>query len=303
MSYRDREACAAPVGAGMPAKQATRWMAPASPVFAGAPAPTEAKFHLPHVPAHEADMSYRDHEAGAAPVGAGMPAKQATRWMAPASPVFAGAPAPTEAQFHLPRRCQPMKHRQAGLTLIELMVALALTAMLGVMLAALVNGWLKVRERLQATNQEASVLDFCLAVERRFDSPVMRRLYEQRLPLASRWLDWQPASNQLLWVAITGMPEAEGGSRLQRQRLRFEVREQRLLLESSADLYAAAAPRWVQRDRLERVSAMNVLYYQGGRWLAWPSDQPAHPGRGVRLALQRDGAPYVCTFALPWGRS
>ena len=69
------------------------------------------------------------------------------------------------------------------------------------------------------------------------------------------------------------------------------------------DLYAAAAPRWVQRERLDRVSAMNVLYYQGGRWLAWPSDQPAHPGRGVRLELQRDGAPYVCTFALPWGRS
>ncbi|MNG23943.1 hypothetical protein D3C84_1086100 [compost metagenome] len=40
MSYRNREACAAPVGAGMPAKQATRWMAPAAPVFAGAPAPT-----------------------------------------------------------------------------------------------------------------------------------------------------------------------------------------------------------------------------------------------------------------------
>jgi len=28
-------------------------------------------------------------------VGAGLPAKQAMRWMAPAAPVFAGAPAPT----------------------------------------------------------------------------------------------------------------------------------------------------------------------------------------------------------------
>ena len=223
--------------------------------------------------------------------------------MAPASPVFAGAPAPTGRAHARQAGTQPSKHRQAGLTLIELMVALALTALLGIMLAALVNGWLKVRERLQVTTQETSVLDFCLALERRFDSPVMRRVYDQRLPLASRWLDWQPASNQLLWVAITGMPEAEGGSRLQRQRLRFEAREQHLLLESSADLYAAAAPRWVQRERLDRVSAMNVLYYQGGRWLAWPSDQPAHPGRGVRLELLRDGAPYVCTFALPWGRS
>lgn len=196
-----------------------------------------------------------------------------------------------------------MKRQQAGLTLIELMVALALTALLGVMLAALVNGWLKVRERLQVSSQETSVLDFCLALERRFDSPVLRRVYEQRLPLASRWLDWQPASRQLLWVAATGQPEAEGGSRLQRQRLRFEAREQRLLLESSADLYAASAPRWVLREQLGRVSAMNILYHQSGRWLPWPSDQPAHPGRGVRLELQRDGAPYACTFVLPWGRS
>ncbi|MDZ3996056.1 prepilin-type N-terminal cleavage/methylation domain-containing protein [Pseudomonas sp. Teo4] len=196
-----------------------------------------------------------------------------------------------------------MKRHQAGLTLIELMVALALTALLGVMLSALVNGWLKVRERLQATTQETSVLDFCLALERRFDSPVLRRVYEQRLPLASRWLDWQPDRQQLLWVAAAAIPEAEGGSRLQRQRLRFDAREQRLALESSADLYAAAAPRWVLREQLERVSAMSILYHQSGRWLAWPSDQPAHPGRGVRLELQRDGAPYVCTFALPWGRS
>lgn len=193
--------------------------------------------------------------------------------------------------------------RQAGLTLIELLVALALTAVLGVMLAALVNGWLKVRERLQANQHEASVLDFCLALERRFDSPVLRQLYEQRLPLATRWLDWQADRQQLLWVAAAAVPEAEGGSRLQRQRLRFDARDQRLLLESSADLYAAGEPQWLLREQLPRVSAMTVLYHQGGRWLPWPSDQPAHPGRGVRLELQRDGAAYVCTFVLPWGRS
>lgn len=196
-----------------------------------------------------------------------------------------------------------MKRRQAGLTLIELMVAMALTALLGVMLSALVNGWLKVRERLQVNTQETRVLEFCLALERRFDSPVLRRVYEQRLPLTSRWLDWQPDRQQLLWVAAAAVPEAEGGSRLQRQRLRFDVHDQRLLLESSADLYAASEPRWVLREQLPRVSAFNVLYHQAGRWLPWPSDQPAHPGRGVRLEMQRDGAPYVCTFVLPWGRS
>ena len=37
---REPEACAVPVGAGSPAKQATRWMAPAAPVFAATAAPT-----------------------------------------------------------------------------------------------------------------------------------------------------------------------------------------------------------------------------------------------------------------------
>ncbi|PMY79991.1 hypothetical protein C1X72_17255 [Pseudomonas sp. FW306-2-2C-D06B] len=32
------QACSITVGAGAPAKQTTRWMAPAMPVFAGAPA-------------------------------------------------------------------------------------------------------------------------------------------------------------------------------------------------------------------------------------------------------------------------
>ncbi|MDR2307272.1 MAG: prepilin-type N-terminal cleavage/methylation domain-containing protein [Paucimonas sp.] len=195
------------------------------------------------------------------------------------------------------------RRAEAGMTLIELMVALALTALLGLLLAALVNGWLKVRERLDRQAPETGVADFCLALERRFDSPVLRRLYEQRLPLAVRWLDWQPDRQQLSWVAAAAWPQAEGGSRLQRQRLRFDAREQRLLLETSADLYAAEAPHWVMREQLARVSALNILYHQSDRWLAWPSDQPAHPGRGVRVEFVRDGAPYVCTFVLPWGRS
>lgn len=196
-----------------------------------------------------------------------------------------------------------MSKQQTGLTLIELMVAMALTAVLGVMLAALVNGWLKVRERLESPAETGTVLEFCLALERRFDSPALRRLAEQRLPLATHWLDWQADRSQLLWVSAAAWPEVDGGARLQRQRLRFEAREQRLLLESSADLYAAAEPRWLLREQLSGVTAAQVLFYQGGRWLAWPSDQPARPDRGVRVQIQRDGAPYVCTFALPWGRS
>ncbi len=155
---RQLEASAVPVGAGAPAEQTTRWMAPALPVFAGMPAPTgsastrsprsicgsgrareaddavdgtgfagvrgHARSHSFSVNSKPAQYLFerarprsrrrggwhrlcrcsracplpqvqRQLEARAVPVGAGAPAKQTTRWMAPAVPVFAGKPAPT----------------------------------------------------------------------------------------------------------------------------------------------------------------------------------------------------------------
>jgi len=57
---------------------------------------------LPHRPCRlQGEQSYCCYRhgvspvSGAIPVGAGVPAKRATRWMAPAAPVFAGRPAPT----------------------------------------------------------------------------------------------------------------------------------------------------------------------------------------------------------------
>lgn len=195
-----------------------------------------------------------------------------------------------------------MRRRQQGLTLLELLVALALTAVLGVLLAALVNGWLTVRERLDQGPQATPVLSFCLALERRFDATVLRQLHEQRLPLTLAWLDWQPADLQLQWVALAAWPAAEGGSRLQRQRLRYDRRTSQLLLETSADLYAVARTEWVLREQLAGVSAPVFNFRQGSRWLAWPSAERSQPDRGVRLEFQRDGEPYVCTFALPEGQ-
>ena len=195
-----------------------------------------------------------------------------------------------------------MRPGQQGLTLIELLVALALTALLGVLLAALINGWVNVRERLSERSATTPVLDFCLALERRFDSAVLRQLYEQRLPLDVAWLDWQADALQLQWVALGNWPSAQGGARLQRQRLVYDRRSERLLLQTSADLYAASNPTWVLREQLSAVRAPSFSFRQADRWLAWPSTDNLRQDRGVRLSFEQDGAPYVCTFAMPWGR-
>ncbi|PBJ94770.1 hypothetical protein CMV24_15045 [Pseudomonas plecoglossicida] len=42
-----------------------------------------------------------------------MPAKNATRWMAPAAPVFAGTPAPTETLLNQSVMCSYMRERPA----------------------------------------------------------------------------------------------------------------------------------------------------------------------------------------------
>ena len=77
----------------MPANQATRWLAPAAPVFAGKPAPTPtAQGDCPAL-GLRSRIGNKVRERVTFPVGAGVPAKQATRWLAPAAPVIAGKPA------------------------------------------------------------------------------------------------------------------------------------------------------------------------------------------------------------------
>lgn len=192
-----------------------------------------------------------------------------------------------------------MKPFQRGLTLVELLVAMALTAVLGVLLAALVSGWLAVRERLTEPGNEPLVLEFCLALERRFDGLVLRQLYEQRLPLPVVWLDWKPTAQQLDWVALTAWPAVDGQSRLQRQRLEFSPREHSLRVSTAADLYAASVVQWQRREQLDGIDNVQFSFYQGTRWLAFPSTVAQQPNRGVRLEFERHGAPYVCTFNLP----
>ncbi|APO82088.1 hypothetical protein BL240_11775 [Pseudomonas putida] len=59
-------------------------------------------------------LPYSNLKAGAVPVGAGSPAKQAPRWMARASPVFAGEPAPTRIATDLGFRVSLVTKQPGG---------------------------------------------------------------------------------------------------------------------------------------------------------------------------------------------
>ncbi|GGK07191.1 prepilin-type N-terminal cleavage/methylation domain-containing protein [Pseudomonas matsuisoli] len=191
---------------------------------------------------------------------------------------------------------------ERGMTLIEVLLAVALTALLGITLATSLNLWFGAKERMATSEPVASrLLSLCDGLERRFDALVLRGLHEHRLPLPAQPLDWRADEQRLDWVALDGMPVAGGNQagRLRRQSLVWDRENQRLGVASSADLDALAEPGWSASLTLNRVEALVVEFFDGLRWLAYPPAGGANGTAGVRLTLQVQGEPFVCTFVLP----
>ncbi|MDQ7912828.1 prepilin-type N-terminal cleavage/methylation domain-containing protein [Pseudomonas sp. 102515] len=189
---------------------------------------------------------------------------------------------------------------QAGMTLIEVLLAIALTALLAVLLGGLVNLWLDARGRLAArVSTDALVLDLCGLLDRRLGGLVLRPLQEHRLPLHNALLDWRPDENRLDWVALDALPLGidQGAGRLRRQRLEWDAAQERLRLWRSAELDAVDAPVWQPVLDQPGVERLQLEFHGDGRWLAYPPQ--TEPANGVRLTFTLQGAGYVCTFALP----
>ncbi|MDT3721845.1 prepilin-type N-terminal cleavage/methylation domain-containing protein [Pseudomonas oryzihabitans] len=192
-----------------------------------------------------------------------------------------------------------MKHQQ-GMTLIEVLLAIALTALLAVLLGSLVNLWLDARGRLAAREStNARVLDLCGLLDRRLGGLVLRPLQERRLPLHNAPLDWRPAEHRLDWVALDALPLGadQGAGRLRRQRLEWDAVQERLRLWRSAELDAVDTPAWQTVHDQPGIERLQVEFHGGGRWLTYPPQ--AEPANGIRLTFILQGAGYVCTFALP----
>ncbi len=201
--------------------------------------------------------------------------------------------------------------QQQGLTLIEMLLALALTAVLGVMLATQMDVWVGLRQdRSSADSPDAQVLELCELLEQRFAGLIERPLQAHGLPVYNAPLDWQPDRRRLEWVALAG-PGLAGlvedqdripghrFSSVQRQALVWE--RARLRLEVSDDLDSVQAPVWRQLKAYEQVSDVSLTFRAAGTWQGFPSARP-EDNEAVRLqfnmAAALEGA-YQCTFVLP----
>ncbi|MGM0913017.1 MAG: hypothetical protein ACQEXC_04050 [Pseudomonadota bacterium] len=189
--------------------------------------------------------------------------------------------------------------RERGFTLLEVLVALGMTALIGISVASLVGALVDAREHLAGSPPTQQHLDFAQRLERRLESLVVRPLHEGGQPRLNRPLDILANGRRLEWVAASGWPLARGDhyTRLRRQRLEWEPEGGALSLLSSGELDAAGRPEWRSSARLEGLERLEIAFHDGQQWRGAPSTGGL--ATAVRIDWWQAGQRHAVVVALP----
>ncbi|WP_175401006.1 PulJ/GspJ family protein [Terasakiispira papahanaumokuakeensis] len=189
------------------------------------------------------------------------------------------------------RRCQQ------GFTLLEVVIAIALTALIGIAVAALVSQLVDSRDQLARSQPHVSDSRFMRLLSRRLAGLTPRALHIQGQAQLNQALDYEPSPHRLSWVSADDWPLPVGDhyTRLRRQQLHWQARQQRLVLSSNGLLDAINPLQWQTVAQLEHVTQFDIAFYDGARWRPTPSATT----QGVRLNWRRAGQDQVMLVRLP----
>lgn len=188
---------------------------------------------------------------------------------------------------------------QTGFTLLEVVVAIALTALVGLGVAALVNSLTTARTRLAEPTPLYSDVRWIRLVERRLETLVARPLHEQGQPLLNARLEYSPDTHLLEWVSLadTPLPIGDHYTRLRRMRLQWNPDAQQMTLASTGLLDATDVPEWQLIARLDDVTQVEWAFFDGSRWNAAPEEDGTT--LGIRLTWRHDQRPLTLIVQLP----
>jgi len=193
---------------------------------------------------------------------------------------------------------------QRGFTLLELLIAVALLALLGLAGALTLDSSLRAEEKISQRDQQLQLLDRAVLL--------LQHDLEQALPRHNKAVDGNGQS-QALWayaeprladgVILEFVRHNQGLNQAVLQRVRYRL-EENSLWRDSLDQADPAEPRWQSRRLLNHVSEIKQEFY-GQRWIdSWEprEGQLNQLPQAIRLQLSTELWQEL-TFILPLGAS
>lgn len=177
--------------------------------------------------------------------------------------------------------------RARGFTLVEILVATAIAAILAAMAFTAMSQAMQNRERVRESQQRLVALQFTIRnLVQDFSQAHPRPV---RMPVGEGYeaaMRGAGGSNSVVEFTRAGWSNPAGVQRSSLQRVRYTLRDEVLYREYWTVLDAQSQPEPVPRALLEGVSAFTVRYMNDGRqWQDnWP---PAQPGGEADLRFLR----------------